>query len=84
MNSIDIGHGVQIAPMIGEDAKCGFIWKHPGCRCWFPVWLDERSTGHALAEGSLTDLSTITITGSLLCPKGCGAHGCIEHGRWKP
>lgn len=84
LGAIDIGHGVSIAPMFNEEKGHGFLWKHPTCRAWFPVWLDHRSTGHKLTAGTLDDLSTITILGSLGCPKKCGAHGHIEGGRWKP
>lgn len=80
---IDIGGGVILAPMFGTDAGRGFYWRHTGCRAWFIVWLDERTTGHRIVSGTLGDLSTITIAGSLLCPKGCGKHGTIEYGRWK-
>lgn len=82
--AIDIGHGVLIAPMFNEERGHGILWKHPTCRGWFPVWLDHRSTGHKLVEGSLDDLTTITLFGSLACPKGCPAHGHIKAGRWDP
>lgn len=87
--AVDIGNGVFIAPLIDE-GRVGFVWKHPGCRAWFPVWVkpDPSSTGHTLVDGDLRDLSTITIGGSLACPlqrtKGCKAHGHITRGRWEP
>lgn len=83
LGAIDIGHGVQIAPM--EDGT-GIYWKHPGCRPWFHLRFkpDPRSTGHELVEGSLSNLSAMTIRGSLGCPKGCPAHGEIRKGRWEP
>jgi hypothetical protein len=80
---VDIGHGVTIAPI---DDGTGIVWKHPGCRAWFHLRFkpDPRSTGHQLVVGSVDNLAALTIAGSLLCPKGCGAHGHITNGRWVP
>ena len=74
----DIGHGIVIAKF----TFCGeleFLWKHHGCRCGYPVFLqpDPRSTGHRALAGSADDLEHLTVEGSLLCPVGCGAHGLV-------
>lgn len=75
-DAIDIGHGVTIRWIDG-----GINWKHPRCRAWSYLYFapDPRSTGHVLVARE-----PLTITGSLLCPGGCGTHGHITDGRWKP
>lgn len=73
----ELGHGV--ACYWQDDGV--LVWKHPGCRAYF--WLafkpDPRSTGHVLVSKE-----PLTIQGSLLCPKGCGAHGTITNDVWSP
>lgn len=79
----DLGHGI----VIRWDADGhGFIWRHPGCRAWSTLRFqpDPASTGHRLVRGGPTDVGSLTIAGSLLCPGGCGAHGEIIDGRWRP
>lgn len=63
----------------------GFAWKHPGCRSWFELrlWPDPASTGHRLVAGGYESDERVTVAGSLLCPKGCGAHGHIVDGAWQ-
>lgn len=80
---IDIGHGVLI--WWDLDGK-GFKWRHPKCRPWAVLRFmpDPDSTGHVLKSGGPTDMGRLTIHGSLLCPMGCGTHGFIENGLWRP
>lgn len=86
IGEVDIGHGIVVAPM-RDEVGTGLYWRHPGCRPCFYLWFrpDPRSTGHALVTGcSIDDLATISIIGSLACPKGCPVHGTITNGRWDP
>lgn len=80
---LDIGHGVSIR-WVDEDRA--IVWKHPECRAWSYLYFHPhpRSTGHVLAAGGPDNLEQFTITGSLLCPGGCGKHGLITNGRWVP
>jgi hypothetical protein len=75
---LDLGHGVIVRL---DDDRGGLIWKHPACRAWATLRFqpDPQSTGHRLIA-----LEPLTIVGSLLCPMGCGTHGTVEEGRWKP
>lgn len=79
----EIGHGIRI--MFDADGG-GLLWKHPGCRGWFPLRFapDPKSTGHRLSAGGKDDQARLTLEGSLLCPKGCGSHGFIRNGKWIP
>jgi len=63
----------------------GIIWHHAACRPWATLRFrpDPASTGHVLVSGSPDDTEHLTISGSLLCPMGCGKHGVIDNGRWK-
>jgi hypothetical protein len=81
MEEIDIGHGIRI---MFETDGCGIFWAHAGCRGWFPLRFapDPQSTGHRLSAGGKEFPERLTIEGSLLCPKGCGAHGFIRDGKW--
>jgi hypothetical protein len=80
---LDIGHGVSIFFM---SDNTGIYWRHPGCRGASFLWFmpHEYSTGHTLISGDQNNISELTIGGSLLCPKGCGFHGCIQKGKWIP
>lgn len=79
----DLGSGVYLR---WDGDGVGFIWHHPACRPWSALRFqpDPRSTGHVLASGGPDDMAHLTITGSLLCPMGCGCHGFIRDGRWVP
>lgn len=81
-NAVDLGHDVFI---LWDDDGQGFAWHHPKCRAWSTLRLmpDPASTGHKLVRGGKGRPDT-TIQGSLLCPMGCGTHGCIVDGRWVP
>lgn len=62
----------------------GFMWHHTACRAWATLRFmpDPASTGHRLVAGGQHDTAHLSIAGSLLCPMGCGTHGCITAGRW--
>ncbi len=63
----------------------GFLWHHPQCRPWASLSFDPaHCTGHALQSGGPEDMDHFTVLGSLLCPMGCGDHGFILNGRWRP
>ncbi|HSX23366.1 MAG TPA: hypothetical protein VLE97_11385 [Gaiellaceae bacterium] len=79
----ELGDGVAVR--WDSDGR-GLAWKHPACRAWATLRFapDPASTGHTLLRGGPADTARLTIGGSLLCPMGCGTHGVVENGRWRP
>lgn len=86
--ALDIGHGVEVTPVIRDGVFIGVLWSHPAAsshtgRCGGGMVAfrgREADSGYAW---ELVSEEPLTLEPSLLC-RACGTHGYIRGGRWEP
>lgn len=79
---IDLGDRHFAMPFRTETTDC-YLWWHDCSRA--RAWCFIGPLGQSPASGPvITSVDPLTVSGALLCPSGCGDHGCIEAGRWRP